>query len=580
LSTGLEVAIEPGCSCRRFTAAIIEGVVVGPSPQWLTDRLEAIGQRPINNLVDATNYVMFELGQPLHGYDGARLRGNRLAARLARPGERLTTLDGADRALPEGATVVADGEGAVGVAGVMGGRDSEVTELTTTLVLEAAWWEPAPTRRTRKALGMTSEASHRFERGTDLWGLPDALRRAIEIVLTTAGGSLVDVIDVWPEPGHPPRIFLRQAEVARIVGVDLPMAVIEQTLVAIGATALAKPEDGRLAVDVPGWRRDLATEVDLVEEVARIYGYDRLPDTLRPFRLGHLADAPIELLARTLRDAMTAEGLFEVVLLPLGPTAGDSAVEVVNPLSADHRFLRKRLVPTLVRQVEANWAAQVRDVRLFEVGVGFVRVDLEGRPAETTWLAGVLTGSRWQAHWTDSGHPPDVDWWDLKGIFERAVSLANPSARIQVEGDSLIAVGPEGRTVGRAGLESADAPPWAGPVFGFEVEVVVAPRATGGFKAPPSQPAANRDLAVVVPWRVTSAQVVEEITRAAGGQLESVAVIDEYRGEGVPAGARSVAFRLTFRGKDRTLKDTEVDHAIGRVKGALEKQLGATLRSS
>ena len=580
LSSGLEIAIEGGSSCRRFTAAIIEGVTVGPSPEWLRQRLEAVGQRPINNLVDVTNYVMFELGQPLHGYDGDRLRGGRLLARLARPGERLTPLDGTDRVLPAGTTVVADGEGAVGVAGVMGGRDSEVSDRTTTLVLEAAWWEPTLTRTARKALGMTSEASHRFERGTDLWGLPDALRRAIEIVLATAGGRLIDAIDLWPEPSHPPRIFVRQAQVARIVGVDLPLGTIEQTLTAIGATVLAKPDDGRLAVDVPGWRRDLVSEIDLIEEVARIYGYDRLPDDLRPFRPGLLTDAPAELLARELRRAMTAEGLFEVVLLSLGPEGDANSVTVANPLSADHRFLRSRLVPSLVRQVEANWSAQVRDVRLFEIGTGFARVDHDDRPAETTRLAGVITGARSPAHWTESGRPNDVDWWDLKGIFERAVSLANPSARVQVESDSLIAVAQDGRWVGQAAVQAADAPPWAGSVFGFEVEVAVTPRGPQPFAPPPSQPAATRDLAVVLPWRVSSARAIEEMTRVAGGQLESVGVIDEYRGEGVPAEARSVAFRLTFRGKDRTLKDTEVDHAIGRVRSALEKQLGATLRTT
>ncbi len=580
LPGGLEIVIEAGSSCRRFTAAIIDGVTVGPSPEWLRRRLEAVGQRPINNLVDATNYVMRELGQPLHGYDGSRLRGSRLGARLCRPDERLVTLDGIERVLQPGTTVVADGEGAVGVAGIMGGRDSEVTAGTTTLVLEAAWWEPVPTRIARKALGMSSEASYRFERGTDLWGLPDALRRGVEIVLATAGGRVVDVIDVWPEPTHPPRIFLRQAQVARIIGVDLPLGTIERSLAAIGATVLAKPDDGRLAVDVPGWRRDLTAEIDLVEEIARIHGYDQLPDALRPFRPGLLSDAPMELLARRLRRAMGAEGLFEVVLLPIGPTGGPDAVTVANPLSADHRFLRARLVPGLVREVEANWAASVRDVRLFELGIGFARADGEDRPIETTWLAGVVTGGRTPAHWTEGGHPRDVDWWDLKGLFERATSLANPSARVQVESGMLIAVTPDGQQVGRAGLETADAPPWAAPVFGFEVAVTTSGPGATTFAAPPSLPAATRDLAVVIPWSVSAAAALEVMRRVAGTLLESVGVIDEYRGEGLPADTRSVAFRLVFRGRDRTLKDSEVDHVIGRVQNALEKQLGATLRKT
>jgi phenylalanyl-tRNA synthetase beta chain len=583
LATGLEVAIEEGSSCRRFTAAVIEGVRVGPSPEWLRRRLESIGQRAINNLVDVTNYVMYELGQPLHGYDGDQLRGGLLRARLARPGETLTTLDGVDRKLPQGSTVVADRDGAIGVAGILGGQASEVTDRTTTLVLEAAWWEPKPTRTARRALGVATEASYRFERGTDLWAVPDALRRAAELAILVAGGRLVDAIDLWPTPSHPARLFLREAEVRRIIGIDLTLGEIERALVAIGATVLAKPDDARLAVDVPGWRRDLVAEIDLIEEIARIHGYDRLPDQIRPFRLGHRADAPIEVLCRRLRRAMTEEGLYEVVLLPIGPATDPHPVTIANPLSDDHRFLRGRLVPGLLRQVEANWAAQVRDVRLFEIGTGFARAQCVDRPMETIRLAGVISGARSPNHWTDGGHPADVDWWDLKGLFERALSLANPEARIQLEGQGFIALSPEGKPVGSARRETGDAPPWAAPVFGFEIEVSpAADRRRESFVAPPSHPAATRDLAVVIPWGITAERVIEEIRRVPGvaALAEAISVIDEYRGETLPEGTRSVAFRVTFRAKDRTLKDAEVDHAIGRIQQALERQLGLTLRQS
>ena len=578
LSSGLTIAVEPGSSCRRFTAAVIEGVTVGPSPAWLTRRLEAVGQRSINNVVDVTNYVMLELGQPLHGYDGAKLRGGRLVARLAGAAERLTTLDGTDRTLAAEMTVVADGESAVGVAGIMGGRDSEVSEATTTVVIEAAWWEPAATRLTRKALGVVSEASQRFERGTDLWGLADGLCRAMDLMVTVAGGRVVDAIDVWPEPANPPRIFLRRQRVAQIVGLDLPLATIEQAMVAIGATVLAKPDDGRLAVDVPGWRRDLTTEIDLVEEVARIYGYDRLPDQVRPFRPGAQNDAPSDRVAATVRNGLAAEGLYEAVLLPIGPATSDQAVPVLNPLSADHGFLRERLVPGLIKEVEANWAAQVRDVRLFEVGTTFQAA--AGRPTETTRVAAVVTGARSPAHWSEAGKGPDVDWWDLKGLFERAVSLANPGALVQVEGGELVARTAAGVLVGRGRLLTADPPPWAAPLFGLEIDLDVALRSVPAFAPPPTVPAASRDLGLVVPWSVTAAAVSAEMRKIGAGLLESVAVIDEYRGAGVADGSRSVAFRLVFRRRDRTLKDSEVDSAVTRIRGGLEKQLGVTLRTS
>ena len=251
---------------------------------------------------------------------------------------------------------------------------------------------------------------------------------------------------------------------------------------------------------------------------------------------------------------------------------------MLNPLSADHGFLRERLLPGLIRQVEANWAAQVRDVRLFEVGTAFQAAP--GRPSETTRVAAVVTGAALPAHWSDGGKGADVVWWDLKGLFQRAVSLANPGALVQVDGGDLVARSADGRLVGRASILVADAPPWAAPLFGLEVELSVAARVVPPFVAPPMVPAAIRDLGLVVPWAVTADAVVAEIRKIGAGLLESVGVVDEYRGAGVPDGSRSVAFRLVFRRRDRTLKDSEVDSAVTRIRGGLEKQLGVSLRTS
>ena len=259
---------------------------------------------------------------------------------------------------------IADAEGVIGLAGVMGGASTEVGPETRDVLLEAAFWDPPRIRRTRRALGMSTEASYRFERSIDRWGGADAMRRCIELVLAIGGGELVDApLDLWPEPSHPPRIFLRPARVAQVLGVDLPWNAIEQYLVAIGATVVSKPDDGRIAVDVPGWRPDLVREVDLIEEIARLHGYDSFPSDLRPFRLGALSESPAEDAEAEVRSGLAAQGLFEVSRLPLGPSEGDGSVKLLNPLSADDAWLRQRLLPGLIRLVEANWANHVEDVQ-------------------------------------------------------------------------------------------------------------------------------------------------------------------------------------------------------------------------
>lgn len=579
---GVTVTIEPEAACARFTGAVIRGVKVGHSPEWLRRRLEAVGQRSLSNVVDATNYVMLELGQPLHAYDVARIAGPALIVRRTVQGERLVTLDNVERGLPEGTTVVADAAGVSGIGGVMGGLASEVSEATTDVFLEAAWWHPAPLRQTRRALGILTEASHRFERGTDLWGLPDALRRCIDIVLATAGGVLEqELMDLWPEPINPPRIFLRTARTAQVLGVELPTAELERCLLAVGATVVSKPAEGRLAVDAPGWRPDLREEIDLIEEVARIHGYQSFPDELRPFRTGTQTDAPSEVAANELRRQLVAEGLYEAVLLGVGPDGEDGpAVRVLNPISSDHGFLRTSLLPGLVRQAESNWANQVRDVRLFEIGTVFRRGGPDGRPDESIHLGVVLSGARSPAHWSDGGATPDCDHWDLKGLFERAVSLANPLASMQVEEGGWIARMPDGRQVGRAGPLPADAPPWAAPLFGLEVEIDPAPRESPRYTRLPTVPAATRDLALLLREGTAVADVEALVRDTAGELLETVRVIDEYRGKGLPDGRRSVALRLVLRGRDRTLRDAEVDEAVKRVLTTLGKALDVTVRSA
>ena len=575
---GLSVAIEDAESCPRFHAAVIRGVSVRPSPDWLKRRLESVGVRAINNVVDATNYVMLELNQPMHAYDLPRLGGGRLVVRRGREGERVVTLDEVERPAGPETVVIADAERVIGLAGIMGGANTEVSGETRDVLLEAAYWNPSRIRRTRRTLGLGTEASYRFERGIDLWGGEAAMRRCIELVLATAGGELAEApLDLWPEPSHPPRIFLRPGRVAQVLGVELPWQTLERHLVAIGATVVSKPDDGRIAVDVPGWRPDLQREIDLIEEIARLHGYDSFPADLRPFRVGSLPDAPGEAVTAALRRGLAAEGFYEVVSLPMGPADGEDSVRLLNPLAAEDAWLRRWLLPGLVRLVEANWANRVADVRLFEIGTVFAAGAPGERPREERRMAAVLTGRREPGHWTGTGEA-SFDLWDLKGRLDAAVALAIPGGGVQVEGQAWVVRDRQGRVVGGGGPLAADAPPWAAPLFGFELLVDPGPRRPPPFVPLPTTPSSERVLALLLPEGVRAGQVEDVLRRHGGTLLVDMAVESDYRGPGLPEGTRSVAFRLTFRAADRTLRDSEVDAAEAELLRALAAELGIQRR--
>lgn len=572
---GIRVAIDDRDGCGRMLAAVIRGVKIAPSPEWLRRRLAGVGVRSINNVVDATNYVLHELNQPMHAYDAATLKGSALIARASRDGERLKTLDGVDRAIPTGTLVIADAERAIGIAGVMGGLETEVTDVTADILLECAWFNPVRVRRARRALGLSTDASHRFERGTDRWGAVDAFRRCIRLIITVAGGELDGTgIDCFPVPTHPVRVFLRPARVAQVLGVALSWTDIEKQLVAIGATVLSKPDDGRIAVDVPGWRPDITSEIDLIEEVARMYGYEKFPTELGKFRPGLRQDDPAWGAMLRVRVGLAAEGLAEVVTLPMVEKAGPDSPRLLNPLSTDHGVLRDALLPSLAGQVEANWATQARDIRLFELGTAFGR-------AEELHAAFVVTGARAPAHWSDGGKGRSWDRWDARGLFQRLIDLAHPAAKIQVAGDGWDALDRAGVVVGRCHALPADAPPWAAPLWGGEVAVSLVRSPAVGFVPLPVYPSVTRDLALIVKSEVAASSVCQLLAdRGARHGVESVSVLDEYRSKELAAGTRSITVRLVFRSAERTLKDIEVEQAITRLRTSLERELDITIRST
>jgi len=576
---GVEVRLEDAEGAPRYMIAVIRGVKVTPSPRWLTDRLTSIGQRSINNVVDATNYILFELNQPLHAFDLAKLNGPAVVVRRAKPGEKIVTLDGLTRTLTPDMTAICDAKRPTIIAGVMGSADSEVSTATTDLVLECAYFQPTRIRRTRRALELSSESSYRFERGIDMLGMPDALRRAIELIVAVAGGELREPpLDLWPEPQHEKTIFLRPERVAHLLGMPVEHAEIERRLTAVGF--FVAPKDGRLAVQVPGWRPDVTGDVDLIEEVARLKGYDAFPDELRPYRPGTVPDAPEEQARARVREGLVRVGLLEARTLPLGPPDGPDSMTILNPLSAEEAHLRRRLLPGLVRRVEHNWANHNRDIRLFEVGTVFRRGS--GSPVEEwTSVAAVLTGARRPPHWSEGAKLPDMDIWDLKYHFELAVELAAPGCNVEpaTEGESgWVAVQRGGEVVGRAGPLEADAPVWAAPLFGLEVRLALTSRAPVVYRPLPVQPAVEQDVALVLPPGVSAAQVAEVLGRAVGPLLERLEVFDEYRGPGIPAGHRGVAWHCTFREQERTLREAEVKEALARGLAALEDELGVRRR--
>jgi phenylalanyl-tRNA synthetase beta chain len=587
---GVEVRLDDPEGAPRYMIAVIRGVKVGPSPAWLATRLQSVGQRPINNIVDATNYILLEINQPLHAFDLAKLRGPAVVVRRAKSAEQIVTLDGITRKLTAEMTAICDAERPTIVAGVMGSADSEVSESTTDIVLEAAYFQPTRIRRTRRALGISSESSYRFERGIDLLAMPEALARAIDLIRALAGGELREPpLDLWPEPQQPRTVFLREARVGRLLGVSVPRKEVEQLLSAVGF--VAAPKDDRLAVQVPGWRPDVTREVDLIEEVARLRGYDSFPDELRPYRPGTVPDAPSELALRRIRGQLVAagSGLLEARTLPLGPADSPDAIAVQNPLSAEEAHLRSRLLPGLIRRVEYNWAQGNRDVRLFEVGTVFNRPSGRpaDRPSEHLHLAIVLTGARHPAHFgdgLDAAKLPDMDIWDLKHHFELAVGVAGSASDLQpaASGSGWVAVPRAGaEAVGTAQPLEADAPKWAAPLYGLEVRIEVPPRELPRYRVLPTQPPVVRDLSLVVPGGVTAAQVEAVLRREGGGALlERLDVLDEYRGPGLAPGTRGVTWRCTFRDPVRTLTEREIDALLSRMLSALEGELDVRRRQA
>jgi phenylalanyl-tRNA synthetase beta chain len=588
---GIDIVIDAPDLCPRYAGAIAD-VTIGPSPEWMRARLTAGGVRPISNIVDITNYVMLELGQPMHAFDHGKIGGRQIRVRRATPGERLRTLDDEDRTLDGDMLVIADAQEPMAVGGVKGGAGSEIGSATKTIVFEAAHFNPLSVRRTSKRLGLKTDASMRFERGSDP-GLPAiAMQRAIDLLHQIgAGTARGPIVDCHPAPVRARVLRLRQARLNGLLGTSVPEADVLRILERLDFKVAGEPDGWE--VTVPTRRVDVLREVDLIEEVARHYGLDRIPATYPAPSTAPQPSDPRVAEARRLRAVMTGAGFSEAMTFGFtaeaaaAPFAEDGdLVPIANPLSENFAVLRPSALPGLIEAVAHNRRREQRDVRLFEIGNRFSRSAGE-RPSLACVWAGAAGGDHW------SGGSRDVDFFDIKAAVERvclAMGLATTTEvkhqRWLVPGRAAAAV--VDRTViatlgqllpaiaERHGLPAGEA------IYVGEIDLDTAnrlrPPADVRVTPLPRFPSVTRDIALLVSDTLAAEQIRQTIRAAAPATLASVREFDRYQGKGVPDGSISVALRLTFRALDRTLTDAEIQGAMDTILASLNVEHGAVQR--
>jgi phenylalanyl-tRNA synthetase beta chain len=603
----LEVAIASAASCPRYTARFIAGLRVGPSPRRIAQRLRAVGVRSISNLVDITNYVMFELGQPLHAFDAATLTAGTIGVSPAGEGERLTTLDGIERALVPGDLVIRDGERGVALAGVMGGIDTEVSERTTRVMLEAASFQALAVRRTARRLGLHSEASHRFERGVDPELCALASARAASLLCQTGGGRVVgDLCDAYPGRRPPPVISVRLPRVQLVTGATFDAATCRDALVRLGfEVAAVKPDDQaeRFEVTPPSARGDVTREVDVIEEILRIVGYEhvapRLPvlrqaPGVRPRDRGDVAR--IALAAAGASEAITFAFQSTARCVALGLPATDRRAQPIalrNPMSLDQGVMRTSLLPNLVAAVARNHSHGRPDVALFEVGSVFLRrgEGLTGQPMheladEPAWAAGVFAGRRPAA----IGHGTPYDVFDAKALALVALRAVSGHLPVITRATRVAYLHPG--VAGELAL-GHDVVGWFGevhpevrrrldvdvPVFAFELDLSKLPvAAPAQMQVIPRFPASSRDVSLLLAAELPAARVLALIEQVAEPLVHRVTLLEDYRDAKLGDGRKGMLWSIAYRAPDRTLTDAEVDNAHEHIVARLIENLPAQRR--
>lgn len=592
----VQVTISDGDLCSRFAARLVTGVTVAPSPMWLQNRLRNSGIRPINNVVDVTNYVMLELGQPMHAYDYAHVKGHSLTARRANEGEVLKTLDGTDRELTTDMLVIADEQRAVGVAGVMGGYDSEVTNTTTDVLLEAAVFNGASIRRTARALGMRSEASGRFERGVNPEYSIMAINRAAQLLQQLCPDAKIakGIVDVYPNPAAPTTVTTTADAINAYLGTDID----EQRMVDILTTLSFDVTcgNGSMVIGVPSWRGDVTVMPDIAEEVARIYGYDNIKVTTPWAALNSGVLSERKQMTKTIAHTLANNGLSEMItfsfmhkdsLAKLMIPEGDArykAVQILNPISEEYPVMRTTLVPSILDAAVRNRAQKNHDIWAFETAAVYEEAaDKDSLPTERYMAAGFMTGRADEAQWSVAAR--QTDFYDVKGVVEAVLAALRVenytltttdepyyhpgvSAAYKVDGVTIA-------TLGELHPQVAKNYDLEGKCYLFEINIsalLETVRSQLQYTPISKFPGITRDLAIVAPKSV-SAETIQQIILANGGdKLESAYVFDVYEGEHIAEGFRSLAYTIGFRSTEGTLTDADVDEPIQAIINALAEK--------
>jgi len=597
------VIIQDPDLCPRYAARVVRNVKIGPSPLWLRQRLQAHGIRAINSIVDVTNFVMLEQGQPLHAFDYDRLEGQRIVVRRARPGERFTTLDGQNHTLQGDMLLICDAAKGVALAGIMGGLNSEIIPETTNVLIESAYFQPIGIRRTAKALGLGSESSYRFERGVDPEGVIRALDRAAQLMVELGKGELAGGrLDVYPTLIRQQSIRLRVSKCVGFLGLDLSRAEICRLLGSI-QLPVRTIDDDCLEVVPPPFRSDLTREVDLMEEVARLAGFDHIPSTLPSALVTAVKPARTQTFRELTKEVLVGLGFFETIsfsfisrqaaerlgILPDDPRFHHLPIR--NPLTEEQAVLRTSLIPSMLETAARNQRQRQLNLRLFELSKVFFPQGSEALPEERFNLCGLLSGMRRPASWNDPAEA--IDFFDLKGVVEAlmgrigapeprwnetsAVPFLRPEAAAEID-----LAGAKLGVLGEVRAEVLEAFEVKGPAFLFDLDLdFLEEKATEQkrFRPLPRFPEVSRDLAIVVSEDLPAQRVLDSLAEHRPEYAESVLLFDCYRGSQVGAGMKSLAFRITYRSPERSLTDEEVNEIHTRVTGEVLAAFKATLRS-